>query len=87
MPTYEYRCDECEKLYDVMQRISAAPLRHCPVCGSTKINRCISLPAIITKSKTGAITPASTRTPGFAFDAIPTDFYHPTHSGGLVLYK
>jgi len=33
MPTYEYRCNDCEEIFEVFQRIIDVPLRECPVCG------------------------------------------------------
>jgi len=33
MPIYEYHCDECGD-FDVMQKITAKPLRKCPTCKS-----------------------------------------------------
>ncbi len=32
MPTYEYECEACGRVYDVRQRISAPPLTHCQFC-------------------------------------------------------
>jgi putative FmdB family regulatory protein len=33
VPTYEYRCDECERIFEVRQRISDPPLTLCDTCG------------------------------------------------------
>lgn len=33
MPTYDYRCDHCERTFEVRQRISADPLTTCERCG------------------------------------------------------
>lgn len=30
MPTYIYKCQSCEKVFEVRQRISADPLSECP---------------------------------------------------------
>jgi putative FmdB family regulatory protein len=32
MPLYEYRCDPCDKVHEVMQKFSDAPLAECPAC-------------------------------------------------------
>lgn len=32
MPTYEYECEACGRVYEVWQRISASPLTHCQFC-------------------------------------------------------
>ncbi len=34
MPTYEYRCDSCEKNFDIVQSFHDDPLTACPTCGS-----------------------------------------------------
>lgn len=34
MPIYEYKCDQCQTIHDVMQKFSDAPMTHCPDCGS-----------------------------------------------------
>ncbi len=34
MPTYEYRCDNCAKNFDVFQSFTDDPLTECPTCGS-----------------------------------------------------
>jgi putative FmdB family regulatory protein len=34
LPTYEYRCDGCEKNFDVVQSFHDDPLATCPTCGS-----------------------------------------------------
>ena len=33
MPIYEYQCSKCEKMTEVMQKISDPPLATCPSCG------------------------------------------------------
>lgn len=40
MPTYEYECKKCDRVFDVFQSITAAPLRKCPQCGG-KVRRLI----------------------------------------------
>jgi putative FmdB family regulatory protein len=32
MPVYEYECQDCEKVFEVQQRISDDPLSSCPEC-------------------------------------------------------
>ena len=41
MPIYEYRCNNCEKIIEVMQKFSDKPLTRCPAC-SGRITRIIS---------------------------------------------
>ena len=32
MPVYEYECKECDKVFEVQQRIAEEPLKNCPTC-------------------------------------------------------
>ncbi|TAN34133.1 hypothetical protein EPN29_04080 [bacterium] len=32
MPTYGYRCDNCGHQFEILQRITAEPLKTCPKC-------------------------------------------------------
>ncbi len=32
MPVYEYECKDCDKVYEVKQKIADEPLKTCPVC-------------------------------------------------------
>ncbi len=40
MPTYEYECDNCNKTFEVFQKITDEPLKKCPKCNK-KISRLI----------------------------------------------
>ncbi len=33
MPIYEYRCEACEVLYEILQKMSDDPLTECEECG------------------------------------------------------
>lgn len=48
MPTYEYRCDRCERTFEVRQRISDEPLTACDGCGGP-IRRLLSAAPFILK--------------------------------------
>ena len=41
MPTYEYKCLDCEVGFDRFQSITEDPIRECPECGG-KVKRLIS---------------------------------------------
>lgn len=41
MPTYDYKCQNCEEVFEIFQKITEPPLRECPVCGET-LQRLIS---------------------------------------------
>jgi putative FmdB family regulatory protein len=32
MPLYEYKCEKCQKVHEVIQKFSDAPLSTCPEC-------------------------------------------------------
>jgi putative FmdB family regulatory protein len=34
VPTYEYRCENCDENFDVVQSFHDDPLQACPTCGS-----------------------------------------------------
>ncbi len=34
MPIYEYACEPCKKVHEVMQKFSDEPLAACPDCGA-----------------------------------------------------
>ena len=48
VPTYDYRCDRCERTFEVRQRISAEPLTTCDRCGGP-IRRLLSAAPFILK--------------------------------------
>ena len=35
MPLYEYRCNECNKTFEVLQKITAEPLEKCLYCNGS----------------------------------------------------
>ncbi len=45
MPIYEYRCSDCDQVFEALQRVSEAPLDACRRCGGPA-RRIISAPAI-----------------------------------------
>lgn len=48
MPTYVYRCRDCQKTIEVVQRFSDDPLTLCPHCGGS-LSRLLFPPAIVFK--------------------------------------
>ena len=42
MPTYDYICNKCEKVFEFFQSMSDAPLTKCPDCEKQKLRRIIS---------------------------------------------
>ena len=45
MPIYEYRCQECGKTSELLQRMSDPPMAACPLCGGP-VKKLISSPAV-----------------------------------------
>ncbi len=41
MPTYEYVCRKCEHRFEKFQSMTAKPIRKCPSCGKTSVQRLI----------------------------------------------
>jgi putative FmdB family regulatory protein len=41
MPTYDYKCLECENIFEVFQKITEEPITKCPKCNG-KVKRLIS---------------------------------------------
>jgi putative FmdB family regulatory protein len=41
VPTYEYKCSECEEVFEFFQKMTDEPVKTCPVC-SGSLNRLIS---------------------------------------------
>ncbi|MDP7004811.1 MAG: zinc ribbon domain-containing protein [Phycisphaerales bacterium] len=41
MPTYDYRCQECEHEFDLFQQMSDPVKKKCPECGVLKLKRLI----------------------------------------------
>lgn len=41
MPTYEYECEGCGHKFEEFQSMTDKPLRKCPKCGKSKLQRLI----------------------------------------------
>jgi len=48
MPTYEYECLKCRRVFEIRQRISEPPLTVCDVCGG-QVRRLLSAAPFILK--------------------------------------
>lgn len=55
MPTYEYECEQCERVYEVRQRISAPPLTACQYCGG-QVHRLLAPTPFILKGSGWHVT-------------------------------
>jgi putative FmdB family regulatory protein len=45
MPFYEYQCRACGEQVEVLQKISDAPLKKCPACGKSQLQKLVSAPS------------------------------------------
>ena len=48
MPTYNYRCTKCEKIFDAFHSMMSTEPQHCPVCGAPG-NKLLSASSVIFK--------------------------------------
>jgi len=62
MPIYEYQCEQCGKIEEVIQKFSDAPLTTCPNC-SGKLRKLISHSAFHLKGTGWYVTDYAGKTP------------------------
>ena len=55
MPTYEYQCDACQRVFEVRQRITEAALTTCEACGGP-VRRLLSPAPFILKGEGWYVT-------------------------------
>jgi len=56
MPLYEYRCEACERRFEVIRKFSDPELQVCTLCGKGPVQRLMSSPAIQFKGSGWYIT-------------------------------
>ena len=49
MPIYEYKCESCEDVFEVLQKISEPAPQKCKKCGNEKIKRLMSQSSFVLK--------------------------------------
>ena len=49
MPIYTYKCNDCEHVFEVRQRMSDDPLTECPQCADGEVRRVINNVGIVFK--------------------------------------
>ncbi len=49
MPTYDYQCNNCEHIFEVLQKLDD-PDPECPLCTCPQVTRLLCAPAICTRS-------------------------------------
>ena len=55
MPTYEYQCEKCRRLFEIRQRITEPALTTCEVCGGP-VKRLLSSAPFILKGEGWYVT-------------------------------
>ena len=55
MPTYEYECAACRRVFEIRQRISEPPLTTCDACGGA-VHRLLSAAPFILKGEGWYVT-------------------------------
>ena len=55
MPLYEYSCDRCKKIIEIIQKFSDPPIETCPDCNS-KVEKIMSLSAFALKGQGWYVT-------------------------------
>lgn len=53
MPTYDYKCENCNETFEIFQSIKDAPVKLCPSCGHETLKKMVSLPAGLIFKGTG----------------------------------
>jgi putative FmdB family regulatory protein len=71
MPIYEYKCQNCEKDFEELQRITAPPLASCPFCGGP-VTKLLSLSSFQLKGSGWYVTDYGNRKPEPAESAKKT---------------
>ncbi|AOY58053.1 MULTISPECIES: FmdB family zinc ribbon protein [Desulfococcus] len=77
MPIYEYKCEQCGKTEEVLQKISEAPLTTCEHC-SGKLHKLISHSAFHLKGSGWYVTDYARKTPSSGKADTPTSSTHDT---------
>ncbi len=63
MPFYEYKCHGCGHCLEVLQKVSAPPLRQCPECHTEGLKKLVSAAGFILKGTGWYATDFKTPTP------------------------
>jgi putative FmdB family regulatory protein len=49
MPIYEYSCDACDHVFELLQRVGAEPPEACPDCGEPRVRKLVSSTSFVLK--------------------------------------
>ena len=53
MPTYDYKCENCNSTFEFFQSMKDDPMTLCPQCGHNTLKKLVSLPAGLIFKGTG----------------------------------
>lgn len=85
MPTYEYRCTDCDQRLEVVQAFSDDPLTECPHCRG-RLKKVFSTPGIAFKGsgfyKTDSRSSGSTGSSGSSSDSPSTSSASTSNTNG-----
>lgn len=75
MPLYEYRCENCGRTFELIQKFSDPPAEHCPSCGEGPVRKLLSSPAIQFKGTGWYVTDYAKKDSGSGkkAESSPTD--------------
>lgn len=73
MPTYEYECADCKRVFEIRQRISDPPLESCDRCGGS-VRRLIAAAPFILKGAGWYVTdyPSESRKKAMKSESSPS---------------
>ncbi len=72
MPTYDYRCHKCKKMFELLQSMTAKPLKKCPTCGG-RVERLIGAGAGLIFKGSGFYITDYKKKPAPSSDSKPKD--------------
>jgi len=55
MPTYEYKCDNCDHRFEIVQSMKDKHKRKCPNCKKSKLKRVMGTPLVFVKGEPQSI--------------------------------
>jgi putative FmdB family regulatory protein len=64
MPLYEYKCENCGRQFEKIQKFSDPPIDVCPHCGKGPVHKLLSSPAIQFKGSGWYVTDYAKKSPG-----------------------
>ncbi len=81
MPIYEYRCPDCEKVFEAIQKFSDDPITKCRFCSGTSVERLISRSSFVLKGSGWYQTDYARKSPAASSKAAPSDSASPSCAG------